>query len=91
VALIALQIRVSASQRESNSVVIKAGRLPSCRRVTFLTCLGQTECDVIRIRRLLEICQVAAYARSRRSLVLSSHVASKASQRGMHARESETR
>lgn len=49
VALVALQVRVSSRQRESDRVVIKSSRLPRCCRVTFLTCLRQTERNVIWI------------------------------------------
>jgi hypothetical protein len=49
VALVALQVRVSSRQRESDRVVIESCRLPRCCRVTFLTCLRQTERNVIWI------------------------------------------
>jgi len=40
VALIALQLRVSAGQREANRIMIEAGRLPRGRRVAILASLG---------------------------------------------------
>jgi len=90
VALIALQVRVSSRQRESDRVVIESSRLPRCCRVTFLTGLRKAKRDVIRIRRLLEIRKVASDARSRRPFVLPSHVASRTIQPGVHACQRET-
>lgn len=86
VALIALQGGVSAGQRETYSVVIESGRLPSRRRMALLASLWKSQCDVVRIRRLLVIGKVATHTGCRSALILPARVAGRAVQRGVHSR-----
>jgi hypothetical protein len=88
VALIALQLCVPTCQRKAHRIVIEIRWLPSCGCMAFLTSLGKSERDVIRIVRLLKIGQVAAHARRWRSLVPPAYVARRAVEGGVHPRES---
>lgn len=89
VALITLQLCVSTSERKAHCVVIEIRWLPSRGRVTFLASLWNSEGDVVRIVRLLEIGQVATHARRRRALVLAANVTCRAVEGGVHPGESE--
>ena len=91
VALIALQLRVSAGQGEANRVMIEAGRLPRGGRMAILASLGKSQRHVIRVAGFLKIRQVAADARSRSSLVLAACMTSHAIQRRVHSRKRESR
>lgn len=86
VALIAPQGGVGAGQRETHSIVIESGRLPSRRRMAFLASLWKSQCDVVRIRRLLVIGKVTTHTGCRRALILPAPVAGRAVQRGVHSR-----
>jgi len=91
VALIALQLRVSARQRKADRIMIEAGRLPCGGGVAILAGLGKAQRYVIRIAGFLKVRQVAPYAGCRRSCVFPSRVAGCAIQRGMHSGKRKTR
>jgi hypothetical protein len=55
VTLIALQLRVRTSERETDRIVIEMRGLPRCSCMAFLASLGKAQGDVIRVIRLLEI------------------------------------
>ena len=91
VALIALQLRVSAGQGEANRIMIEAGRLPRGGRMAILASLGKPQRHVIRVAGFLKIRQVAADARSGSSRVLAACVTSHAIQCRVHSRKRESR
>ena len=59
-ALRALHAAVRAGEREAGGRMIEGGRRPGGRRVALLASLREARGNVIRIRRALEILQVAA-------------------------------
>jgi len=73
-ALIALQLRVSARQRKTNRIVIEASRLPRRSRMAILATLGESERNVIRITGLLEVGEMTTYTGRRRSRELAPSV-----------------
>jgi hypothetical protein len=91
VALIALQLRVSACQRKPNRIMIEVGGLPGRGRVAILASLRESKRHVIRAASLLEIRQMAADASGGRSRVLPSRVTSYAIQRRVHTSQCESR
>lgn len=91
VALIALQLRMSAGQRETYRIVIEAGRLPGGSRMAILASPGDPKRHVIRVAGLLKIRQVAADASRECALVFAARVASHAIQGCVHASEREAR
>ena len=91
VALIALQLRVSAGQGEANRIMVEAGWLPRRCRMAILATLGKPQRHVIRIAGFLKIRQVAADARSGSSRVLAACVTSHAIHCRVHSRKRESR
>jgi hypothetical protein len=85
VALIALQLRVSARQREANRIMIEAGRRPGRGRVAELAGLRQPQREMVRVARLLVIGEMAAHAGGGRAFVFPAYVASRAVERRVHA------
>ena len=75
VALCASHGRVSARQRETGRRVIERRVIPRRSVVALLAGLRESRTDVIRIRRSLEIFQVAAHASCRRQVVVIVDVA----------------
>ena len=75
VALRASHGRVSARQRETGRRVIERRVIPRRSVVALLAGLRESRTDVIRIRRSLEIFQVAAHASCRRQVVVIVDVA----------------
>lgn len=90
VALIALQLGVSARQWKSDRVVVEVRWLPRRRAVAFLAVLRKPKSHVIGIARLLVVGQVAAHAGCRGALIFSADVAGRAIEGCMHARERES-
>jgi len=82
---------VRSGQRKSGLGVIKSRRLPGGCVVAGLAGLRESAADVIRIRRALEILQVARYTRGAGQVVVVVHVAVGALSRryGMRARQGE--
>ena len=93
VALCALQRCMCTGQRESRRRVIEGRVAPSGGGVALLTGLREIRLHVVRIRRSLEIFQVAADAGSvgAGQIVVTIHVALRALQRRMRACERESR
>ena len=71
--------------------MVEACRLPRSRVVAHLAGLRNSQGNVIRIVRLLEVRQVASDAGCRRSLVLAADMTRGAVDRGMHAGEGKIR
>ena len=90
-ALIALELRVSAGQREAYRIVIEAGRLPGRGRMTILASLGKPQRHVIRVAGFLKIWQVAADASGGSSRVFAARVTSHTIQGCVHSGERESR
>jgi len=74
VARLALSGNVGTSQREVRCRMIKCCRSPIHRRMAFSTIMAEIPCDVIRIRRSIEICCVALIAIGVSQLVVSIHM-----------------
>jgi len=87
VTLIALQLGMSASQRETHRVVIEICRRPGRSGVTILASLRQSQSKVTGIVGLLKIRQVTAHTRRRRPFILSARVTGHAIQTRVHARQ----
>ncbi len=92
-ALRALQCRMRARQREACGRVVERRIPPRRSRVALLAGLREIRLHVIRIRGPLEIFQVATdTSRVRgRQVVIAIHVARRALQRGVSARQRESR
>jgi len=79
----ALRRSVLPRQRESRAgVVVELSGAPADGRVATDTCSSEPGCRVIRVRRLLEIRQMAAFAGHRRPGILSADMTRQA----LHAR-----
>ena len=96
VALRALQGCVRSGQREASGVVIKRGSVPSGRVVALFASLCEARLHVIRIRRALEVFQMARYAGIRADVVRALRAEGRvvtlpALQRGVSTRQRETR
>ncbi len=93
VALRALQRRMRAGQREAGGRVVERRIPPRGSRVALLAGLREIRLHVVRIRRPLEILQVAADAGRVRAgqIVVAVHVALRALQRGMSTGQRESR
>ena len=78
---------VRAGQREARGGMVKLRALPGGCGVTLLAGLRETACDVVRIRRAIEIVDVAGCAVLRRACKSAVHMALRA--RHIHVRTSE--
>ena len=90
-ALGALYRGVRAGQRESGRRVIECRIVPRRGVVALLTGLRESRTDVIRVRRSLEIFQVAAHTGCRRQVVVVVDMALRALQCRMRPCEREAR
>jgi hypothetical protein len=87
-ALVALQLGMSAGKRKSDGVMIEVRRLPRAGGMALLASLGKSQGHMIGIASLLKVGKMAADARRRGALILSTHVTSGAIQSGVHSGQS---